>query len=365
MTMILREAKPSDADILYEWVNDPISRKSAFNSSEISYHEHVEWYKKCQDDEHIRQLICEDNGVEIGQVRFDIDDENAVLDYSIAPAYRLNGYGKMIVSLAIQYARDNMQYIKTITAEIRPENIASRRVLSDNGFNEVKDIYEITLDSEITGGLSHEVKDNLDLNECSRGGVLYLTNNSNGLDLFEWLNFRIKTVLYSDRLDLKQIISLEPELIISYNYNYLIDGKIIEYMSGNIINLHISYLPFNRGFSPNIWSLIEGTPRGVTIHRISEGLDEGEIIVQEKMYIDSAKETLRSSYDMLNSRIVELFKENWDDIASKQYSICAQEGKGTYHTSKELKELHRCVDFDWDDKEDEFLRKYKAVYESR
>ena len=34
---------------------------------------------------------------------------------------------------------------------------------------------------------------------------------------------------------------------------------------GKIINLHISFLPFNRGYYPNLWSHQEGTPSGVTI----------------------------------------------------------------------------------------------------
>ena len=39
----------------------------------------------------------------------------------------------------------------------------------------------------------------------------------------------------------------------------------------------LSYLPFNRGKNPNVWSIIESTPCGATIHKIDEKIDTGKI----------------------------------------------------------------------------------------
>lgn len=123
--------------------------------------------------------------------------------------------------------------------------------------------------------------------------------------------------------------------------------------------MHTSYLSYNRGFSPNIWSFIEDTPKGGTIHRLSEKLDEGEIIYQEELFFDVYSETLRTSYDKLNSRIVELFKEHYFEIIDNDYVTSPQIGKGTYHTSKELIRLQHEVDFEWDDVISIFLEKYR------
>ncbi|MCD8568399.1 MAG: formyl transferase, partial [Geovibrio sp.] len=87
----------------------------------------------------------------------------------------------------------------------------------------------------------------------------------------------------SERIDLPLIEEIKPDLIISYSYRYIIGEDVISAMNGGIINLHISYLPWNKGADPNIWSFLENTPKGVTIHKIDEGLDTGEILVQEEL----------------------------------------------------------------------------------
>ena len=66
--------------------------------------------------------------------------------------------------------------------------------------------------------------------------------------------------------------------------------------------MHISLLPWNRGYHPNIWSFLEDTPKGVTIHYINEGIDTGDIIVQKEIVIDEDKETLKSSYEILHEK---------------------------------------------------------------
>lgn len=189
--------------------------------------------------------------------------------------------------------------------------------------------------------------------------VLFLTNNENTAELYEWLKERCKTCIYSKRLDIKQIQELRPTLIISYNYRYIITNDIIEYMNGNIINLHISYLPWNRGASPNLWSFIDNTPQGVTIHQISAGLDEGKILYQKECYFDVNKETFITSYDKLNQMIVELFKEKWNEIESGRYKLYEQSGEGSYHTQKDLDALREKIQFDWNDGVADFLKKYK------
>ena len=153
------------------------------------------------------------------------------------------------------------------------------------------------------------------LRECrdyeeDRGGVLFLTNNLNAIKLYNWLAERCLTYIYSRKLNIETVKALEPELIISYNFNYLINSEIIEYMKGKIINLHISYLPWNRGFSPNIWSFIESTPKGVTIHQVDEGLDTGRILFQKEICFAPAGDTFISTYDRLNEENVQLFQSN-------------------------------------------------------
>lgn len=95
-------------------------------------------------------------------------------------------------------------------------------------------------------------------------------------------------------------------------------------MQGQIFNLHISLLPYNREASPNFFSFIENTPKGVTIHQIDEGLDTGPILAQKELFFDESKETFASSYEKLILEIQMLFKENWSSISDKNYQLYAQ-----------------------------------------
>jgi methionyl-tRNA formyltransferase len=63
----------------------------------------------------------------------------------------------------------------------------------------------------------------------------------------------------------------------------IINEDLVNKLKNPIINLHIGYLPFNRGFHPNLWSFLENTPSGVTIHEIDKGLNTGPIILQKQI----------------------------------------------------------------------------------
>lgn len=178
------------------------------------------------------------------------------------------------------------------------------------------------------------------------------------MELYEWLSLSEEVYLFSERLTLEQIRNINPTIIISYNYNYIIAPDIIEHMNGKIINMHISYLPYNRGASPNIWSFVDDTPKGVTIHQVSAGLDKGKIIYQKECFFDVEKETFASTYEKLNAAIVELFKEHWREIKMGTYVLKEQEGKGTYHYQKDLIELQNKVPFEWTDNIAAFLKRY-------
>lgn len=192
--------------------------------------------------------------------------------------------------------------------------------------------------------------------------ILFLTNNENTKGLFQWLKRQESTVyLLESLIDVEIVERYEAQMIISYNYNYLIKKDVIDYMQGNIINLHISFLPWNRGSSPNLWSFIDDTPKGVSIHYINEGLDTGDIIIQKEIEFETNKETFVSTYEQLHIEIQKLFIENWELIKTKKLKPFQQKGIGSYHKMKELKEFQKKVHFSWDDNIESVLNKYKQI----
>jgi methionyl-tRNA formyltransferase len=129
--------------------------------------------------------------------------------------------------------------------------------------------------------------------------------------------------------------NIKPEIIISYNYPYIISKDVIDRYRNRIINLHISYLPWNKGSDPNIWSIIDDTPKGVTIHLIDEGVDTGDIIYQKLVHIEDSM-TLKTSYDLLHHEIQSLFKENWLSIKTFNFEPINQNpNDGSEHKKRD------------------------------
>lgn len=195
------------------------------------------------------------------------------------------------------------------------------------------------------------------------GKILFLTNNENTNSLYEWLVSREgkqNVMRFTNRIEIDIINRLKPSYIISYNYKYLIKEDVINYMQGRIINLHTSYLPYNRGSSPNFFSFMEDTPKGVTIHRLEKGLDTGAIYVQKELVFDEGKETFSSSYSALIHAMEELFKENWDKIKTGEIEPVLQQGEGSYHTMRDLNEYRAKCDFGWTDNIAEYKEKIRG-----
>ena len=152
-------------------------------------------------------------------------------------------------------------------------------------------------------------------------------------NLINFLSERCEVYQTMTRMQLSEIENFNPDMIISYGYQYIISKDIIEMYEGKIINLHISYLPWNKGVYPNIWSIIDNTPKGVSIHLIDEGVDTGDIIFQRKVEIND-DDTLSSSYWKLRDNIEDLFIEKWDLIRNFNFHRTKQIPDGTFHHRK-------------------------------
>ncbi len=195
-----------------------------------------------------------------------------------------------------------------------------------------------------------------------KGSILFLTNNENTLELLEWLKERGEQVYrIQNKISLGMIQELAPSFLISYNYRYLIPEEVLDFMKGKAINLHSSYLPYNRGSSPNFFSFLEDTPKGVSIHLLSAKLDRGDILCQKEVFFDEKKETFASAYNVLNREIQELFRENWEDIKAGRIVPVKQKGQGTYHRMEELDAIREKLPFSWDMKISDFKREYKKL----
>jgi len=60
-------------------------------------------------------------------------------------------------------------------------------------------------------------------------------------------------------------------IVINCGFEFLIPQHILNKIS--FINIHPSFLPYNRGCHHSFWSIMEKTPKGATIHWINKDYD--------------------------------------------------------------------------------------------
>lgn len=136
----------------------------------------------------------------------------------------------------------------------------------------------------------------------------------------------------------------ECDIAVSFGYRHILKPNVIEKFKRPVVNLHISYLPYNRGADPNLWSFLEKTPSGVSIHQVDKGVDTGPIFAQALVDQDLERGTLATSYEKLFEEIGKLFFQKLPQILSQEIQPIQQAPGGSFHRSsdkqKHLKLLH-------------------------
>lgn len=81
---------------------------------------------------------------------------------------------------------------------------------------------------------------------------------------------------------------LHPDVGVAAAFGQLIRRDLLAVPLHGILGVHPSLLPAYRGAAPVAWAILNGeTTTGVTIFRLNEELDAGEIIVQETVAVES------------------------------------------------------------------------------
>ncbi|HAJ27437.1 MAG TPA: UDP-4-amino-4,6-dideoxy-N-acetyl-beta-L-altrosamine N-acetyltransferase [Syntrophus sp. (in: bacteria)] len=162
-----------------------------------------------------------------------------------------------------------------------------------------------------------------------------------------------------DPIDTEFIKKNKIDFMISYGYRHIIRQPVLDFMKDKIVNLHISHLPWNRGADPNLWSFLEDTPKGVTLHFVDEGIDTGDIISQRELKFDSDKETLASTYEKLDAEIIALFQDTWPLIRwfGGGTPRTQQPQGGTIHRVADKRYFTRLLAKGWDTPVSEILGK--------
>ena len=167
--------------------------------------------------------------------------------------------------------------------------------------------------------------------------IIFLGYNSQKTNLIKFLRDKKNVVRVIGNREIDKQAIKKADLIISFGYRRIIKSNQIKFSKRPIINLHISYLPYNKGSHPNFWSFVENTPKGVTIHEIDKKIDNGPIIARKKIIFKNQKNlTFKNTHEFLIKQIEKLFIQNYVKIISGNYLTKKISSKGTFHKSSQL-----------------------------
>ena len=135
---------------------------------------------------------------------------------------------------------------------------------------------------------------------------------------------------------LDRIGSLRADLGLSVMFGYILRAPLIGLFPRGVVNLHPSLLPFNRGACPNVWSIVDGTPAGATLHYIDTRVDTGDLIAQQKVEVEPV-DTGLTLYGKLETAAFDLFRRAWPAVLSGVAAHVPQPaGAGTSHRMRDL-----------------------------
>lgn len=134
--LTLRRVREDDAQLVWEWANDPVTREASFSSEPIPWSEHIRWFEsKLQNENCLFFIVTTEDGLPLGQIRYDRGGGEAVVSVSLAESFRGQGYGSAVIRFACSRMMAT-EGINLIHAFVKQDNESSRRAFIKAGFEE-------------------------------------------------------------------------------------------------------------------------------------------------------------------------------------------------------------------------------------
>lgn len=142
----------------------------------------------------------------------------------------------------------------------------------------------------------------------------------------------------------EQLRALQPDIILVAAFGQIISKDILDIPPYGCINVHASLLPEYRGAAPIQWAILDGkTTTGITIMRMDEGIDTGDMICSLEIPI-TKEETGGSLHDKLAAAGGPLLLSAMEQIAEGTATYTAQNHEAHTYAKMLRKDLGK-LDF--------------------
>lgn len=126
------------------------------------------------------------------------------------------------------------------------------------------------------------------------------------------------------------------ELIFSLHCKQIFPADLVEAVP--CVNVHPGLNPYNRGWYPQVFSIINGMPIGATIHLMDKDVDHGAIIAQREVEIQSSDTSIDVYMKVIDAEKI-LIRENLNRIISGEFTADSPLSEGNYNSIEDFRSL--------------------------
>lgn len=126
------------------------------------------------------------------------------------------------------------------------------------------------------------------------------------------------------------------DVVFSAHCKQLFPAKLFERV--RCYNLHPGFNPYNRGWYPQVFSILNGYPCGATLHEIDGQLDHGKIIDQEEVRLTQA-DTSYTAYSRIIDAERRILARSLEATIDNSYESCPASSEGNLNLKSDFDEL--------------------------
>ncbi len=153
---------------------------------------------------------------------------------------------------------------------------------------------------------------------------------------------RIKNI--NSKESLNTLRDFDLDVVFSVAASQIFKKGILELPKLGCLNIHTAKLPKNRGMMPNFWSLLNYDHEpfsAITIHKMNERLDDGEILLQKQFKLNS-EESLEDLIKRTKKMSAEIFMNAMENLSKGEQKWVKNDSSfASYNTFPNKKDVKK------------------------
>ncbi len=140
--LVLRKAESKDIFYVFNLSNDESVRKNSFNQEKILFKDHEKWFNNKIKDKNSLFLIAQVKNKFVGQLRYDINSKEAVINLSFNNEVRGKGAGKVAIQKSLKLLKIEKPLVENVVAFVKNKNKSSKILFEKSNFQLIDDNYK-------------------------------------------------------------------------------------------------------------------------------------------------------------------------------------------------------------------------------